>query len=196
MQSPVRSPLSNHASHPLPILRSRQEYRSCHVRLPGSSERVAAIAHNGQYYSFFRVEKTEDRAREIGDRLLRKGHTVLLTQTPKAYAVWILEPEAEVASISATAGTHVATPKLATALRVLNSPTQYQPCYIRVPDLEKRLVAICYQSQYYSLFKVLDDLPQALELINRLRYRGDETVITHTAKGFALWILEPDATLD
>nr|WP_290228232.1 hypothetical protein [Trichocoleus desertorum] len=80
--------------------------------------------------------------------------------------------------------------------RILQSRTQYQPCHIRVPDLDDRIVAIRVDGKYYSLMKLVKERQQALEIANRLSNKGEETIITATVKGDAIWVLERDAYLD
>ncbi len=80
--------------------------------------------------------------------------------------------------------------------RILESRTQYQPCHIRVPDLDDRIVAIRVDGKYFSLMKLVKERQQALEIANRLANKGEETIITATVKGDAIWVLERDAYLD
>lgn len=201
---------SSSSSTPVRILESRTDYRSCHIRLPDAQERVAAIAFQNRYYSFFRVERDRSRAIEISNRLISRGYTVILTKVPKTYAIWVWEPDAEpeearhsrlpaeaLTSFPPRPGVSrpLASPAPVEPLRprVLSSPTQYRSCQIRVPDLDKRLAAIYHEGSYYSLFKSVDNIDQAVELIKRLHYRGDESLITQTGNGYTLWILEPEA---
>ena len=80
--------------------------------------------------------------------------------------------------------------------RILESRTQYQPCHIRVPDLDERIVAIRVDGKFYSLLKLVKDRQQALEIGNRLAHKGEVVMITGTVKGDAIWVLEPEAYLD
>ncbi|BAU42740.1 hypothetical protein [Leptolyngbya sp. O-77] len=94
------SGLPNVSSSRLPtvkILELRTDYRSCHIVLPDSNERTAAIALAGEYYSFFRVEKSEARAQSICAKLIQRGHRPVITRVPKGFAVWTLEPNAQIA---------------------------------------------------------------------------------------------------
>ncbi|WP_199296218.1 hypothetical protein [Trichocoleus sp. FACHB-591] len=80
--------------------------------------------------------------------------------------------------------------------RILESRTQYQPCHIRVPDLDARVAAIRVNGKFYSLLKLVKERQQALEIANRLANKGEEAVITATIKGDAIWVLEREAYLD
>ncbi|MBW4520145.1 MAG: hypothetical protein KME16_10660 [Scytolyngbya sp. HA4215-MV1] len=76
---------------------------------------------------------------------------------------------------------------------ILENRSQYKSCHIFVPDQENRLPAVLVREQYYSFFKIVKDRYQAIEISARLLQRGDKTVITTTAKGYAVWVLEPEA---
>jgi hypothetical protein len=194
------------------ILELRTDYRSCHIVLPDSNERTAAIALAGEYYSFFRVEKSEARAQSICAKLMQRGHRPVITRVPKGFVVWTLEPNAQLAtqttsarlsdtSSSLNSSTGAPSEKAATdapvaPYRILVSPDQYKFCNIRVPDLDKRLMAICVDGLFYSLFKTLEDVQQAVQIVKKLNYRGNETIITKNARGYSLWVLEPDARMD
>ncbi|HIK40720.1 hypothetical protein [Thermoleptolyngbya sp. M55_K2018_002] len=209
------SGLPNLPSSALPtveILELRTDYRSCHIVLPDSNERTAAIALAGEYYSFFRVEKSEARAQSICAKLMQRGHRPVITRVPKGFVVWTLEPNAQLAtqttsarlsdtSSSLNSSTGAPSEKAATdapvaPYRILVSPDQYKFCNIRVPDLDKRLMAICVDGLFYSLFKTLEDVQQAVQIVKKLNYRGNETIITKNARGYSLWVLEPDARMD
>ncbi|WOB42698.1 hypothetical protein HNI00_05680 [Thermoleptolyngbya oregonensis NK1-22] len=215
LNSASPSGLPNLPSSRLPtveILELRTDYRSCHIVLPDSNERTAAIALAGEYYSFFRVEKSEARAQSICAKLMQRGHRPVITRVPKGFVVWTLEPNAQLAtqttsarlsdtSSSLNSSTGAPSEKAATdapvaPYRILVSPDQYKFCNIRVPDLDKRLMAICVDGLFYSLFKTLEDVQQAVQIVKKLNYRGNETIITKNAKGYSLWVLEPDARMD
>lgn len=204
------------------ILELRTDYRSCHILLPDSNERTAAIALAGEYYSFFRVEKSQARAQSICAKLIQRGHRPVITRVPKGFAVWTLEPNAQIAppatslrsanaanrlpanspqtspsnSLPTGSSEEVATETPVAPYRILVSPDQYKFCNIRVPDLDKRLMAICVDGLFYSLFKTLEDVQQAVQIVKKLNYRGNETIITKNARGYSLWVLEPDARMD
>jgi hypothetical protein len=160
---------------------------------------MPAITYGNQFYSFFRSERDKMRALELATKLRQRDHLPLLTQTPKGFAIWIFEPDALLSPQRAIAQSPINTASFPTELdssyRVLSLTDTYQTCEICVPDLDKRLSAILYEGRFYSLFKTVDDLQQAAQIINRLSYRGDETVIIQSVEGMSLWILEPDGFL-
>ncbi|WP_199336732.1 hypothetical protein [Oscillatoria sp. FACHB-1407] len=169
------------------IIESRQQYRSCHIHVPHSEQRLPAIFFNNAYYSFFKVEKDKNRAVELSIRLHRRGETTIITNVSRGYVIWIEEAEAKPSKPVQNSS------KCTTSYKILTSPSQYQPCHIRVPDLNKPIAAIRSDGKYYSLFKITDDTQQAVQLIKRLSARGEETIITKTVKGYGIWVFEPEA---
>lgn len=194
MQLPVQAPNNDHLLPPV-ILQSRYDYRPCHVYLPDSSDRIAAIAVSSEYYSFFRVEKTEKRANEVCNKLKQRGYTPILTKIPKGLAIWTLEPDAQLVSVDTVAEVTPSITEQELSYKILVSTSQYKFCNIRVPDLKKELIAIDFENRYYSLFKTIDDVQQAVQIVKKLSHRGSEMVITKNAKGYGLWVFEPDAYL-
>jgi hypothetical protein len=197
MLSPARPQSSGeHSSPGSPrILESRSAYRSCHIRVPDQDHRLAAVFVDKKYYSFFKVTKNEPQALEVCNRLTRRGDTAVITKTAKGYAIWVLEPEALLDNPSKTTQpSHQ--PVQPVLSQILEFRNQYQPCHIRVPDLDKRLAAVQVNGKYYSLLKVAKDRQHALEVAARLVNRGSETIVIKNAKDYTVWVLEPDAVLD
>ncbi|PZD74014.1 hypothetical protein C1752_01676 [Acaryochloris thomasi RCC1774] len=81
-------------SHPPKILRSRKAYRTCHIYVPDSADRLAAISTGSHLYSFFRALTDREKAIAVVTKLFKKGESTVITCTPKAYVIWVLEPEA------------------------------------------------------------------------------------------------------
>jgi len=182
LSSPSRSPASP------PILETRRDYRACHIRLPMETQRIPAILWHGSYYSLVKVVPDRQRALMLCERLIARGNTPVITATPKGNAIWTLEPDAAPAAPGDRPQ-----PAIAATCKLLGDHNSYQPCHIRVPDLDNYLAAIRVDNQYYGLLKVVGDRQHALELANRLQRKGDEVVVTHSAQSYALWIREPDA---
>lgn len=70
------------------------EYQTCHICLNDSQEHLAAITVNQKFYSFFKTVRDRDKALDILGRLYDGGSDAIITQAPKAYAIWILENDA------------------------------------------------------------------------------------------------------
>lgn len=73
----------------------RQEFKTCHVRVPDLEEALPAIALDDEYYSFFKTAETLDQAQIWLDKLQQKGDFVVLTQAGKRLGLWVYEPEAQ-----------------------------------------------------------------------------------------------------
>lgn len=171
---------------------SRQQYHACHVTLPDSPQRVAAIRVNNAYYSFFKTAPTQAQIFNVAIKLQDRGERVVITKTPKGFALWVLELDAQPIAPPQRA----ARQSIDLQAVVLDSHHQYQPCQVRVPDLDQRLAAIAFKNSYYSLFKTVDGRDEALRIKIKLDRQGDEVVITKAVNGYSVWILEPDAYLD
>ena len=78
------------------------------------------------------------------------------------------------------------------ASKILESQTLYQRCRIKVPHLERRLLAILFEGQYYSFFRAETTKEKVLEIIAKLSHRVQKTVITKTEKGYFIWAWEPE----
>jgi hypothetical protein len=70
------------------------QYRGCHVRVEDMPERLAAIAVGSEFYSFFKVVSDREKALDIVAKLFDAGDDALITENPKGYAIWLLEPTA------------------------------------------------------------------------------------------------------
>jgi len=178
-----------------PQILSRREYRSCHIYLPDANEHTAAIQVNGRYYSFFQFHRDQKRSLELAQKLTQRGYSVVMTKAPKGYGLWTLEPTAQPAQSRSASSLPDESLQGRSLYKMLSSPSEYRPCHIQVPDLDKRLAAIAHENKFYSLFKAVADIQEANQLIRRLANRGDGAVVTQTAKGFAIWIEEPEARM-
>jgi hypothetical protein len=176
----------------VPILTQRQQYQSCHIILP-DHHRVAALQFENGYYGFFKIESDLPTAMKVAHRLHERGDRLIITQIPKGFALWVWEPNA----LPLAPSNRSTEPFQASfAYPLLESRNDYVLCHIRVPDLDKRLAAIAYQNQYYSLFKTVETLANTTRLAIKLGRRGEDIVITKTANGYGLWVLEPEAYPD
>ena len=78
--------------------------------------------------------------------------------------------------------------------KILDSEQQYQTCRIKVPHLKQRLFAILADGEYYSFFRSEKTKDKILEIMAKLSYRLEKTVITKTEKGYVIWNLEPEVS--
>ncbi len=169
------------------ILESRSQYRSCRIRVPDESNRLAAIQVDDQYYSFFKVVKEQQKTLQVAARLVSKGDEVVITRVSKGDVIWILEPDAWCSQ----------TEKSANRLwSILQEGQGYKSCVISVPDIAQPLEAIFASGKYYSLLRMVKDQEAAIELADRLIQKGNETITTQSDRGFSIWVLEPDAYMN
>jgi hypothetical protein len=75
------------------ILESRQQYQTCRIKVPHLERRLFAILVNGEYYSFFRAEKTREKVLEVMAKIGHGLQKMVLTKTEKGYVIWAWEPE-------------------------------------------------------------------------------------------------------
>lgn len=178
-------PISMHqGSDRCGILR-RTEYTTCHVTIPEQVRPVAAIAVADQFYSLFKAQQSLQDAQAIAQRLQEQGDPSLITLLPTGYAIWVWEPDAQV--LVRCRPSLPPRPPL---------QERYHPCHIRVPHHGDRLAAIRVGDHYYSLFRIVNQAHHAQRASAKLSDRGHGVVITQTVRGYALWLLEPDAQPD
>ena len=183
---------------PCLVLSLRRQYHSCHIQLPDSDERVAAIAIHNEFYSLFQVFESPDQAIDMVVRLSRRGEEVAIRQLPSGgYALWVKEKDARPTrsfNLIERRSTRQPRPEFC---YILTTSDEYQEVDIMVPDLDKSLSAIQFQGKYYSLFKPQVTAEQTIELTAKLAQRGDETIILalpDKAPNYAVCVIEPDAS--
>lgn len=172
------------------VLKSRADYRACHIYLPDEPQRIAAIYFEGNYYSFFRVVQDHQKTLNLCQRLAAKGNQPIITTTHKGNGIWVLEPDARPAS---PAKRDRPDGQFQGQILELNHPVEIR--YVHVPQLNMnmRLATVLVDGKYYSLFKFVKSQQLALELAASLSREGKEVVMTKTEDGIAVWLLEPNA---
>ena len=177
------------------VLTQSTEYERCHLNLPDEAAPIAGIRFKGDYFSFFKVVTTLDRANQLVDRLNDRGNRVVMTAIPKGFCIWVYEAMAKASSKrkAATSATSTGSTAATRSIRILKSDGDYRPCQILVPDLDKPLTGIAYNSQFHSLLRIVRDEAQAMELAQKLERKGNSTVITVSAYGYSVWVFEPEA---
>jgi hypothetical protein len=180
------------SNHPrCKILSSRNQYSPCHIQVPDAQERLAAIAVDTRYYSFFKLVSDRAKTLQIAAKLVYRGDDVAITQTPKGDVIWIHEPEVQAGgSVPVNSARKQSHPGL---WRILESEQEYQTCQIRVPDMAKPLAAICVDRQYYSFMRMVRNEAQAIDLAERLAKKGNAAIITVNGQSCAVWVLESEA---
>lgn len=76
---------------------------------------------------------------------------------------------------------------------ILASHEHYQTCRISLPDVPERVLAICFNEQYYRFVKLIMEEGQALHLAAKLDQRGETAIVTQVDDRYAVWAMEPEA---
>ncbi len=190
---PVSAQSIDHLSR-CKFLESRDQYRTCHVHVPDSEKRLAAIVVNDRYYSFFKLVKDSQKALQTAAKLVYRGDEVATTRTVKGDAIWIYEPEARETKATPLTSHRVAASNSG-LWKILDSECEYRPCQIRVPDVAKPMAAIYSDRQYFSHLRTVREQTQAIELAERLSGKGHAARITKHELAWAIWVLESEASI-
>jgi hypothetical protein len=177
------------------LLTQRQQYKPCHLRLPDEPVPMAGVTFQEEFYSFFKVVTTLERAHQFVDRLAERGNRAIITTTPKGFVLWVYEAKAQQHSDRGSVKTK--TPRSGFIagkheIQILRSERMYKSCKIRVPDLDKPLTGLIYEQKLYSLLRIVRDESQATELAEKLERKGNLALITASAYGYSVWVLEPE----
>jgi hypothetical protein len=171
------------------ILTQRSQYQSCHVSAPDLVQPVAAIEFSNNFYSFFQSVPNSDKALGMVAKLIGRGDRLVITQLRKGYGIWVHEPEAKLARKKK----HNSQVNFTASCQLLTSRQQYQARDIRVPDVDLPLPGLIADRQNYSMFKVITDPAEALDLVAKITERGDSAVIVDLKDIFLVCVAEPDA---
>lgn len=91
-------PSPSHSDRPQPSMARRspvpERYQACHIRVPYQEGRLAAICVDQRYYSLFRIVNQAQQANRVEAKLRDRGCDVMVTETVRGYALWVLEVEA------------------------------------------------------------------------------------------------------
>ncbi|MBD1913317.1 MULTISPECIES: hypothetical protein [unclassified Leptolyngbya] len=179
------------APSPSYILLDRQQYRTCHVKVPDLEQRLSAIQLGDQFYSFFQVAPEARKAIALLTKLVYRNESTVLTKMPRGYGVWVEEPDAM--RVGTPSSTVVRKPA---SCLVLVNQYPHRRCRIQVPDLPQSVDAIAVDQNFYSIFKAELPAEQALEIIAKLLQRGDKALLLGDRNGYVIGIHEPEATLE
>jgi hypothetical protein len=76
------------------------------------------------------------------------------------------------------------------SVKLLSQREDYVTYHIHLHDDPHRLPAIALDGRFYSFFRALDHPDKAINLLVKLSARGDQTVLTPTRQGYAVWVYE------
>ena len=188
---------TTHVFTPCLMLSLEQRYHSCHIQLPDSHERVAAIALDQEYYSLFQVVAEPGQAIDMAVRLGKRGERVALRQLPIGkYGLWVKEENARPTRSFHLMNQNRRYQAKPASCYIITSHEDCKSVKITVPDLDQSLSAICFQDRYYSIFKPKAMADQTIMLTAKLVQRGDEIVILalpDQAPHYTVCVIEPDA---
>ncbi|MEO0824906.1 MAG: hypothetical protein AAFY67_04515 [Cyanobacteria bacterium J06642_9] len=175
------------------LLFNRDQYVSCHINVSDLPERLAAIAVDGKFYSFFKVLPKAQKALEVVAKLTHKGDEIAVTVSKRGYVLWVYEPDSKLAS-SKRSPLHL---KLrgSAPCTIIYERDRFQPCYLKVADMSQKLAGIKYQANLYSLFRRENEAQGTLEIAAKLTTRNDEVVLIPAQVGYSIFVLESAASL-
>jgi hypothetical protein len=192
------------------ILMSRAMYESCHIETPDHSFVMAAISVKEQFYSLFRVEKSEEAATETLKKLNERGDQTAVTIIPKGYAIWVLEPGAiPLGKNNSFFNPHRDKGKLAAAIedqphsseaqdisyQILTSRRQYKTGKALIRGMDRPVPVVYFQKKCYSLFRTIHDIKQTAQIVKQVSARGKQVVVTRKDQGYGVWVLEDNAQM-
>ncbi len=174
------------------FLFDRDLYTPCHVQVPDLGQRLSAVYVDNQFYSFFKVISSAEKALEIVARLGKRDDKVAITLTKQGYVLWTHEPQGQYAPPSHQPNYRIFPVFGPKTCLLLTDSQMYSLCRLQVPDMTKPLAAITYQNRYFSIFKREQDAGRLLEVAAKLARRGDHTLITFNDEVYILGLLEPN----
>ena len=176
------------------LLIHKGQYDTCQIKVPDVDAKLSAVKIDGQYYSLFRRFANAEATMKALNKLAQNGDAIALTkQKNGGYVMWALEPDAQAFKGPRKKGLGWPTKGPATCF-MLGSATQYQQCYVQVPDLMEPIVAVGYEDKFYSVYQPGLEAIDALDLAAQLTGRGNTSAIVSTQKGQAVCLWEPEAT--
>jgi hypothetical protein len=200
LETPVITPLDSLSSLPTQnshgidcrFLFSRDLFTPCHIWVPDVSHRLSAIYADNKFYSFFKVVPNAKKALDVIVRLSKRDDQVAVTLTKRGYAIWAHESQARYAPPRHKPG-HTIQPVFGTkACPIIVDEQIYKFCQLQVPDVQKLLSGLIYETRPYSIFKRDSDATKTLEVAAKLTRRGDDILIVLTEAEYILGLFEPN----
>jgi hypothetical protein len=186
---------------PAKLLSQRDDYTTCHVFMPeagvpAGGHRSPAIVLDGHFYSFFRSADDPVKILSLLQKLSANGELAVMTPTPRGYAIWVYEPDAQLAAPEGQQA-RALPPSFGPANCWIINDRQpgYRTCTLKVPDLPDTVPGLANGQKLFSLYRREREADTALKLSSRLSQRGDEIVIVLAQQEHAICIYEPGATI-
>lgn len=79
--------------------------------------------------------------------------------------------------------------------KLLAQREDYSTCHIHVSGESQPLPAIALEGRFYSFFRSLSDAQKTVNLLVKLSIKGNQTAVTPTRQGYALWVYESAAVV-
>ncbi|MGD1853325.1 MAG: hypothetical protein ACFB2W_03660 [Leptolyngbyaceae cyanobacterium] len=175
------------------LLTYKGQYSPCHIKFPDVDTILPAIKLDDLYYSLFRRFDSAEAAMKALGKLAQQGDQLALTQKGDSYVMWALEPDAQVLERTKNS---IEWPTCGPALcLILGDAKQYHQCYVQTPDVIQPMVAVHHGDDFYSVYQSGLDALASLELAAKFTRRGNRSAIASTAKGYAVCLWEPEASL-
>ncbi|NER79930.1 MAG: hypothetical protein F6K42_10170 [Leptolyngbya sp. SIO1D8] len=76
------------------------QYERCRIQVPHRQEQLYAIEFDGEFYSLLSAGISKEQALAAINQLTQDDCAAILTQMNQGYAIWVLESEAELASVA------------------------------------------------------------------------------------------------
>lgn len=89
LNSPFNSTVHLESDTAIPVLDEHGD--TCRIKTSESEQTTFALMWNGEYYRFFRVRETQDKALAIAKNLVKRGEQVVVSHLEQGYAVWVKE---------------------------------------------------------------------------------------------------------
>jgi hypothetical protein len=86
---PLTSPVYLESDTTIPVLDEHGD--TCRIKTSESEQTTFALMWNGEYYRFFRVRETQEKALAIAKNLVKRGEQVVVSHLEQGYAVWVKE---------------------------------------------------------------------------------------------------------
>ena len=194
----IASAKANRPLQSVKLLAQREDYNTCHIYLPEEPQRLAAVALDGKFYSFFRSLREPIKTVGLLLKLAARGQQVVTTPTKHGHALWIYEPDGSLAKSTTRESARMLPPTFGPADCWIISDRQpgYRICSLKVPDLPDDVVpGLANGQKFYSLYRRERHAGNTLKLATRLVQRGDEVVLLVGKAGYVICVYEPGATM-
>lgn len=93
----VRSKRAKLETSPTPVepsLPAGNSDRTYRIQVAGSNQRLLAVKHQGEYYSFLRLRSTRGQAEQAVSHLRKQGKNAIFLPHERGFSIWVHQPDA------------------------------------------------------------------------------------------------------